>query len=149
MQYNESEFLFETEVPVEEIIISRTDLEGNITYANEIFCEISGYEVDELIGKPHNIVRHPDMPSVIFSELWEALHNGEQWKGVIKNLRSDKGYYWVEAIVSGVFKDGILIEYKSIRSPINRDNKIKHQRLYDKMREENGEKIREIIYEGK
>jgi len=147
MQYNESEFLFETEVPLEEIIISRTDLKGNITYANETFCEISGYEADELIGKPHNIVRHPDMPSAIFSELWEALYNGEQWRGVIKNLRKDRGYYWVEAIVSGVFKDGVLVEYKSIRSPVSREEKIMHQKLYDKIREENGEKVRKITYE--
>ncbi|MDD2449755.1 MAG: PAS domain-containing protein [Sulfurimonas sp.] len=147
MQYNESEFLFETEVPLEEIIISRTDLKGNITYANETFCEISGYEADELIGKPHNIVRHPDMPSAIFSELWEALYNGEHWRGIIKNLRKDRGYYWVEAIVSGVFKDGVLVEYKSIRSPVSRDEKIMHQKLYDKIREENGEKVRKITYE--
>nr|WP_321267998.1 PAS domain-containing protein [uncultured Sulfurimonas sp.] len=147
MQYNESEFLFETEVPQEEIIISRTDLNGNITYANETFCEISGYEPEELIGKPHSIVRHPDMPSAVFKELWEKLHNNEQWRGVVKNLRKDKGYYWVEAIVSGVYKDGELVEYKSLRSPVDADEKIKHQKMYDKMRQESGEKTRKIIYE--
>lgn len=147
MQYNESEFLFETEVPQEEIIVSRTDLNGNITYANDTFCEISGYEADELIGKAHNIVRHPDMPSIVFQELWDKLQKNEQWKGVVKNLRKDKGYYWVEAIVSGVYKDGKLVEYKSIRSPISIDEKIRHQKMYDKMREENGEKIRKITYE--
>jgi len=105
MQYNMSEFLFETEVPSEEIIISRTDLNGNISYANETFCEISGYESDELLGKPHSIVRHPDMPSAVFKELWETLHNNGQWRGIVKNLRKDMGYYWVEAIVSGFHKD--------------------------------------------
>jgi aerotaxis receptor len=147
MQYNMSEFLFETEVPSEEIIISRTDLNGNISYANETFCEISGYEPDELLGKPHSIVRHPDMPSAVFKELWETLHNNGQWRGIVKNLRKDMGYYWVEAIVSGVYKDGKLVEYKSIRSPISQDEKIEHQKMYDKMRQENGEKTRKIIYE--
>jgi len=149
MEYNESEFLFETEVPAEEAIFSRTDLQGNITFVNDIFCEISGYEADELIGKPHNLLRHPDMPSAVFSELWKTLHNGEVFRGVIKNLRRDKGYYWVEALVSECFRGGELVGYKSIRYPISRDDKIKHQKLYDKMRKENGEKTRKITYEGK
>ena len=147
MQYNESEFLIETEVPQDELIISRTDLKGNITYANETFCEISGYTEDELIGQPHNIVRHPDMPKSAFNELWDTIKKGEQWMGVVKNLRKDKGFYWVEAIVSGVYKNGELVEYKSLRTPISYEAKLKHQRLYDKMRQENGEKIRKITYE--
>jgi len=147
MQYNESEFLIETEVPQDELIISRTDLDGNITYANETFCEISGYNEDELIGKPHNIVRHPDMPKEAFKELWDTLKDGKQWRGVVKNLRKDKGFYWVEAMVSSVYKNGKLVEYKSLRTPISYEDKLKYQRLYDKMRQENGEKVRKIIYE--
>ena len=147
MQYNESEFLIETEVPDEELIISRTDLNGMITYANETFCEISGYDEDELIGKAHNLVRHPDMPSAAFSDLWETIKNKKQWTGVVKNLRKDKGFYWVNAIVSGVYKNGELIEYKSLRTPISYDEKLKYQKLYDKMRRENGEKNRKVIYE--
>ncbi len=147
MQYNESEFLIETEVPEEELIISRTDLNGFITYANETFCEISGYEEDEIIGKAHNLVRHPDMPSAAFSDLWNKIQNKQQWIGVVKNLRKDKGFYWIKAIVSGVYKNGELIEYKSLRTPINYEEKLKHQKLYDKMRQENGEKIRKVIYE--
>lgn len=147
MQYNESEFLIETEVPNDEVITSRTDLEGNITYANETFCEISGYTLDELLSKPHNIVRHPDMPKSVYKELWETIKNGNQWTGVIKNLRKDKGFYWVRAIVSGVYKDGKLVEYKSLRSPIEYHEKLEHQRLYDTIRNKNGEKVRKIIYE--
>jgi len=142
MNYNESEFLIETEVPDNELIISRTDLKGNITYANETFCEISGYEEEELIGKSHNIVRHPDMPRDAFKDLWQTIQDKKQWKGIVKNLRKDKGFYWVHAIVSGVHKNGELIEYKSLRTPISYDEKLKYQRLYDKMRAENGEKIR-------
>ncbi len=147
MQYNESEFLIETEVPEEELIISRTDLDGNITYANEAFCEISGYEEEDLIGKPHNIVRHPDMPSAAFKDVWDTIQNKKQWIGAVKNLRRDKGFYWVQAIISGVYKNGVLVEYKSLRTPISYEEKLEHQKLYDKMRQENGEKVRKVIYE--
>lgn len=147
MEFNESEFLCETEVPQDELIISRTDLNGHITYANETFCEISGYSEDELIGKAHNVVRHPDMPSAAFKDLWETVQAKKQWIGVVKNLRKDKGYYWVQAIVSGVYKNGVLVEYKSLRTPISYEDKLKHQKLYDKMRQESGEKVRKVIYE--
>ena len=147
MQYNESEFMCETVVPEDELIISRTDLNGKITYANETFCDISGYHIDDLIGQPHNIVRHPDMPSAAFKDLWSTIENKKQWIGIVKNLRKDKGYYWVQAIVSGVYKNGELIEYKSLRTPISYEEKLEHQRLYDKMRQENSEKIRKVIYE--
>ena len=106
----------ETIVPNDELIVSRTDLNGKITYANETFAQISGYEIDELIGKPHNIVRHPDMPHSVFKTLWETIKRGEMWKGYVKNLRKDGGYYWVYAEVSRVFKNGVLVEYKSIRT---------------------------------
>ncbi len=147
MQYNESEFLCETEVPQDELIISRTDLNGFITYANEAFCEISGYTQDEIIGKAHNIVRHPDMPKAAFDDLWKTIQNKKQWIGIVKNLRKDRGYYWVQAIVSGVYKNGELIEYKSLRTPISYEEKLEHQKLYDRMRQENGETIRKVIYQ--
>ena len=146
MEYNMSEFFVETEVPEVELIISRTDLDGNITYANKTFCEISAYSLDELLGKPHSIVRHPDMPKTVFADLWKTLEEKKQWKGIVKNLRKDKGFYWVEAIVSGVYKNGVLIEYKSLRTPISYANKLKYQRLYDSIREENGEVKRQVIY---
>ena len=146
MEYNASEFLIETEVPEEEIIISRTDLQGKITYVNETFADNSGYAVEELIGKAHNIVRHPDMPSSVFKELWETIQAKKQWSGVVKNMRSDKGFYWVKAIVSGVYKNGELVEFKSLRTPVSYEEKLEAQKLYDKTRAENGEKIRKVIY---
>jgi aerotaxis receptor len=147
MQYNESEFWIETVVPEDELIVSRTDLKGNITYVNETFANISGYSQDELIGKPHNIVRHPDMPNSVFKDLWEKLHNGAKWSGYVKNLRKDLGYYWVFANISGVYRDGELIEYKSLRAPISNADKVKYQKLYDKMKKENGERVRVVSYE--
>ncbi len=146
MQFNRSEFLIETEVPEDELIISRTDLSGMITYVNETFAEISGYEINDLIGKPHNIIRHPDMPSSVFKQLWETLQSGQKWGGYVKNMRSDTGFYWVYAEVSGVFKEGVLIEYKSIRTPIRCQEKLKHQKLYDEMRLKAGERRRVIDY---
>ncbi len=147
LEFTQSEFLVETEVPQDELIISRTDLSGRITYANEMFCEISGYSQDEIIGKAHNIVRHPDMPSATFEDLWNTIKSGKQWKGIVKNIRKDKGFYWVEALVSGVYKNGELIEYKSLRTPISYDTKLKYQKLYDKMRSEKNERVRKVIYE--
>jgi len=146
MQYNQSEFLIETIVPENELIISRTDLKGVITYANETFAEISGYDLDELIGKPHNIVRHPDMPKRTFKDIWNTLQNKKQWKGVVKNLRKDSGYYWVHATISGVYKDEKLVEYKSLRTPISFEEKCKYQKLYDEYRKTDNENTRQITY---
>lgn len=73
MQYNEAEFLFETKVPEDELIVSRTDLNGTITYANDTFLEISGYSKEELIGQKHSLIRHPDMPTFIFKDLWNTI----------------------------------------------------------------------------
>ena len=100
------------------IIISTTDLKGVITYNNKQFSEISGYSKEELIGKEHNILRHPDMPKVVFKELWESIESGQIWTGVIKNLRSDGRYYWVYASISPVVIDGENIGYSAVRKPV-------------------------------
>jgi len=147
MEFNESEFLIETVVPEGELIISRTDLKGTITYANETFAEISGYSVDELIGQPHNIVRHPDMPKRVFKDMWKRLENDQKWEGVVKNLRKDKGFYWVHATISGVYKDSKLVEYKSIRVPVSSELKVKYQRFYDETRNIDKENIRIVTYQ--
>jgi len=146
MEYDNAEFLFETEVPTGELIVSRTDLNGKITYANDTFLEISGFTKDELIGQNHNVVRHPDMPSIIFKNLWKTIKEKKQWNGNVKNLRKDNGFYWVNATISGVYKDGILVEYKSIRVPLSYQDKLKTQKEYDLLKKQNNEKIRHIIY---
>ena len=136
----------ETAVPEQELIISRTDLTGVITHVNETFAMISGYEIDELIGKPHNIVRHPDMPRSVFSDLWETLKRGESWQGIVKNRRKDNGYYWVHADVSGVYKEGKLVGYKSVRAPIDTETKIKMQNHYDALKKEEEKCSRLVVY---
>ncbi|MDF1875719.1 PAS domain S-box protein [Sulfurimonas sp. SAG-AH-194-I05] len=100
------------------IIASSTDTKGIITYVSQAFCDISGYTSQELIGKSHSIVRHPDTPQEVFSELWETLHANKAWKGEIKNKTKDGNYYWVEATVSPLFENDILIGYSSVRKDI-------------------------------
>ncbi len=108
----DEEFLFDAGV-----IVSSTDLKGIITYANRKFCEISGYNKDELVGKKHNILRHPDMPHVTFKGLWDKLHDGLEWSGIVKNLRKDGKYYWVYSNVAPVAQDGEIVGYTASRRP--------------------------------
>ncbi|WP_457608225.1 PAS domain-containing protein [Nitratifractor sp.] len=140
------DMFIETEVPENQLIISRTDLKGVITYVNETFAQISGYEPEELIGKPHNIIRHPDMPKSAFADLWETIRRGETWRGYVKNLRKDRGYYWVYAEISPLIKNGEVVEYKSIREPMSREKRIEMQRLYDKLRAEEEGTSRVVLY---
>ena len=81
------------------LIVSETDERGIITYANESFCTYSGYSLEELIGKPHNIVRHPDMPAAAFADLWATLHAGKSWRGFVKNRAKSGAAYWVFSMV--------------------------------------------------
>ncbi len=85
--------------PATDYILSETDDKGIILYANKLFCEIAGYDIEELIGEPHNIVRHKDMPRIAFKGLWDDLASKGFWTGYVKNMRRDGGYYWVYATV--------------------------------------------------
>jgi PAS domain S-box-containing protein len=105
------------EVPFPEgkLIVSRTDPEGIITHANQAFVDMSGYSREELIGQPHYILRHPDMPAVAFKGLWDTLERGEPWQGYVKNLRKDGAYYWVFATAIPNVRDGKVVGYTSVR----------------------------------
>ena len=101
------------------VIFSRTDLKGNITYASEAFCEISGYTKDELVGQPHNIVRHPDMPSSLFKEVWDSLKKQACVKAEMKNRKKDGGFYWVESKIEPEYDlYGHHIGYTALRVDI-------------------------------
>jgi aerotaxis receptor len=101
-------------------ILSETDDKGIILYANEIFCQIAGYNLEELIGQPHNIVRHPDMPRIAFKGLWDDIQTKGFWTGIVKNLRKDRAFYWVNAtVLRKINKDG-KVTYLSIRTVPNR-----------------------------
>ena len=84
------------------LLVSETDEKGVIRYANEEFCAMAEYDVTELEGKPHNIIRHPDMPKAAFKDLWQTVKSGETWTGYVKNSTSTGGFYWVYAIVSTI-----------------------------------------------
>jgi len=100
----------------EDFIISKTDLKSKILYGNKIFIEISGYSEEELLGKPHNILRHPDMPRCAFKILYDHIQNGKEWFGFVKNLRKNGGYYWVFANISPTYdSNGNMIGYYSVR----------------------------------
>ena len=101
----------------EGLIVSSTDLKGIIRYANRKFCEISGYTKQELEGKNHNIVRHPDMPKIAFQELWETIEAGKEWTGIVKNLRKDGRYYWVYSHIAPIEEDGVIVGYTAARRP--------------------------------
>ncbi|NTS76726.1 PAS domain-containing protein [Catenovulum sp. SM1970] len=96
-------------------LVSTTDLRGVITYANEAFIEISGYTKEELIGKNHNLVRHPDMPKAAFKDMWDNLALGNSWRGVVKNRSKDGGFYWVDAYVTPITEQGKKVGYQSVR----------------------------------
>ncbi len=105
-----------------EIIVSKTDLKGRITYGNEVFIKLSGYEERELLGKPHNIVRHPQMPKCIFKLLWERIQSGEEIFAYVVNQAKNGDHYWVFANVTPSFdNNGKIIGYYSVRRKPNND----------------------------
>ena len=117
----------------QEQLVSTTDLNGVITYANPEFCKIAGYSLEELIGQHHNIVRHPDMPKAAFKDLWEKLKRGDSWRGMVKNRCKNGDYYWVDAYVTPLFENGQVTGYQSVRAFPSDKQKAQAQDLYDKL----------------
>jgi len=123
-------------------LVSITDLEGRITYANPEFCKIAGYTVDELVGQHHNIVRHPDMPKAAFADLWGKLKQGDSWRGMVKNRCKNGDFYWVDAYVTPLHKNGKINGYQSVRTCPSENKKVKAQQLYDEIN--SGKTIRDL-----
>ncbi len=115
--------LLEAERFIEEnVIFTQTNAYGIITRASEAFCKISGYEKNELIGKPHNIVRHPDMDSSVFHDMWGVLHSGNTFRAKIKNRKKDGGYYWVDSTISPIIQNKNIVGYRSVRHDITHEH---------------------------
>ena len=112
------EVRFEDINPTNRPVVSKTDIRGIITYTNTVFQKLAGYTKEELLNKPHNIVRHPDMPKEIFKNLWETILNGNKWQGIIKNLRKDGRYYWIEAYIEPIKRNNIIIGFISARRAV-------------------------------
>lgn len=122
--------------PHSRALVSMTDLKGRIVYCNRAFVEVCGYSATELLGQPHNIIRHPDVPAEAFRDLWDTVALGRPWSGVVKNRRKDGSYYWVVANVTPVLEGEVPIGYMSVRTPASRDAIRQAEALYAMLREE-------------
>lgn len=116
-----------------EQLVSITDLEGRITYANDEFCEVAGYSLNELTGQHHNIVRHPNMPKAAFGDLWSKLKRGDSWRGMVKNRCKNGDFYWVDAYVTPLYENNKITGYQSVRTKPSSNQKKKAQQFYDKL----------------
>ena len=121
-----------------DLLISRTNLQGKITYANPAFVRISGFTLDELINADHNLVRHPDMPPAAFADFWSTIKQGHVWTGLVKNRCKNGDHYWVRASVVPIEEEGSVIGYASLRvRPERRDVEFA-ERIYADWREGRG-----------
>jgi len=116
-------------------IVSKTDTKGRITYVNPTFIEVSGFSYEELLGKAHNLVRHPDMPPEAFADLWQTLKAGLPWTGMVKNRRKNGDFYWVVANVVPVKENGATVGYMSVRTRAERAQIEQAEDLYRRMRQ--------------
>lgn len=119
--------------PEGRLIVSRTDLNGTITHCNDAFVEISGYTRDELIGQPHCILRHPDIPRAIYQDLWSTLQAGKKWHGYVKNLCKDGSHYWVYATAVPNRRGGQVVGYSSVRREPSRKKIAEAEARYKEM----------------
>jgi PAS domain S-box-containing protein len=114
-------------------LVSMTDLQSNITYVNDEFMRISGFRREEMLGQPHNLVRHPDMPSVVFADMWATLKAGKTWQGFVKNRCKNGDFYWVDANVTPVKEQGAITGYVSIRSKPSQSQIREAELLYQRL----------------
>ncbi len=126
-----------TDLGNNDFLVSKTDIKGRITYCNQLFMKVAGYSESELLGKPHNIVRHSDMPRIIFKLLWERIQNNKEIFAYVKNKTKNGGYYWVYANVTASTDDkGNIIGYYSVRRKVNEQALPTVEDLYAKLLQE-------------
>lgn len=123
----------ETAFPADYVLVSSTDVKGKITFVNDEFCEIAGYSRDELLGEPHNLIRHPDVPPAVFADMWANLKQGNSWLGIVKNRSKNGDHYWVSAHVSPLIDNGNVIGYESVRRKATSAEALHAQGLYDRV----------------
>lgn len=127
--------------PAHEVLVSETDTKGIIRTANAAFCKVTGFSAEELIGKSHNVVRHPDMPAEVFADMWRTLKAGKQWMGIVKNRCSNGDFYWVSAQVTPVYENGQHVGYRSVRKQPSREAVVAAEELYQRIRSGNAVKM--------
>ena len=131
-------------------LVSTTDLKGRILHCNSAFVAVSGFTRDELLGQPHNLIRHPDMPEEAFRDLWATVQAGKPWTGIVKNRRKNGDHYWVRANVTPLMVDGQVHAYLSVRSEASREQIQACEALYAQMREEAKQgQLRIRLHEGR
>ena len=118
----------------DQLIVSSTDLKGRIANFNRDFLDISGFSAEELMGAPHNLIRHPDMPAAAFEDLWKTVQAGRPWTGIVKNRCKNGDFYWVEALVVPVLKGGDIIGYMSVRTEPTRQQVKDAEAFYQRLR---------------
>ncbi|EAR6531675.1 TPA: methyl-accepting chemotaxis protein [Salmonella enterica] len=121
-------------------LMSTTDLESYITHANDTFVQVSGYQLNELLAQPHNLVRHPDMPKAAFADMWYTLKQGEPWSGIVKNRRKNGDHYWVRANAVPMIREGRVTGYMSIRTRATDDEIAAVEPLYQALKVATGER---------
>ena len=126
----------ETQLSEYAFLVSETNEKGIITFANNDFCEIAGFTLDELIGKPHNVVRHSDMPKSAFKDLWDTVKKGEIWTGYVKNRTKEDNYYWVFATVYPFESCDGEKGYLSCRKKASKEEIEVYEKLYKSLKEE-------------
>jgi aerotaxis receptor len=124
------------------LIVSKTDLKGKLTYFNDQFVLASGFTEQELIGQPHNIIRHPDMPPEAFENLWDTLKAGKPWAGAVKNRRKNGDFYWVLASATPIFEGGHVSGYMSIRTKLPADQRAEAEQVYALLRAKRAQSYR-------
>ena len=122
-------------IPEEYILTSTTDLKGTITSVSEHFTIVCGYTAEEMIGKPHNMIRHPDNPKELFADLWKTIGKGRPWMGFVRNRAKNGDYYWVKANVSANYKDGNVVGYTSVRTAATQQQITEAEAAYEKIRQ--------------
>ncbi|MBN3834537.1 PAS domain-containing protein, partial [Burkholderia sp. Ac-20344] len=125
----------EYDFPDDATLMSTTDANSYITYANAAFIQVSGFSPEEIEGQPHNVVRHPDMPKEAFADMWATLKGGEPWTALVKNRRKNGDHYWVRANAIPVMRNGEPKGYMSVRTKATRDEIAAAEALYKEFRE--------------
>jgi len=136
--------------PAGQLLVSTTDLKGRILHANAVFVDTSGYALGELLGQPHNLLRHPDVPAEAFRDMWATIQGGQPWSGVVKNRRKNGDHYWVMANVTPLLEGGRPVAYLSVRSQPSRAQISAAEALFATMRQEAAEgRLRHRLEGGK